>query len=72
MEFGFTYTDIFVTVISMCLAARMQQVTKRVKLACVKEVSIFQSQINDLKLAAKLQKNFLKYATLTKTANINH
>lgn len=56
----------------MCLAARMQQVTKRVKLACVKEVSIFQSQINDLKLAAKLQKNFLKYATLTKTANINH
>ncbi|KAH1024038.1 hypothetical protein HUJ05_003602 [Dendroctonus ponderosae] len=26
MEFGFTYTDIFVTVISMCLAERMRQI----------------------------------------------
>lgn len=39
MEFAFTYTDLFVMVISVCLASEMRQVTRRIKMASHRQVN---------------------------------
>jgi len=52
MEFAFTYTDVFVMVISMCLASRIKQVTNRIKLASRKQVLFQQSLGASIKQAA--------------------
>ncbi|KAH1014070.1 hypothetical protein HUJ04_002965 [Dendroctonus ponderosae] len=62
MEFGFTYTDIFVTVISMCLAERMRQVTKRVKLACAKEIA-------DEQIWKEIRKDYTRLQSLIELVN---
>ncbi|XP_066138477.1 gustatory receptor for sugar taste 64f-like [Euwallacea fornicatus] len=64
LEFAFTYTDIFVMVISMCLASRMQQVTERIKITS-------QKQVANEKIWKKLRKDYTRLETLVELVNKN-
>lgn len=62
MEFAFTYTDVFVMVISMCLASRIKQVTNRIKLASRKQV------MNEA-VWKSLRKDYTRLETLVELVN---
>ncbi|CAG9768446.1 unnamed protein product [Ceutorhynchus assimilis] len=62
IDFGFTYTDLFVMVISISLASRMTQVCNKIKLACQKQISNEQTWIN-------LRRDYLRLESLCHLVN---